>query len=88
MALARAFLRRPQLLILDEPTTYLDVESVQRLMGNLKKLDYVPTRLIIGHDADMVSQADYAYVLEEGRIVASGHPSTVLQAMAGSGIPA
>jgi len=71
IALARAFVRQPRLLILDEPTNHLDEVAVRQLMNNLKRLDNVPTTLIIGHDMDIASETEYIYVLQEGRIVAS-----------------
>lgn len=69
IALARALLGRPRLLILDEPTKHLDTSALGQLVGNLKALDYSPTTLIISHEQDIVREADCVYVLEEGRIL-------------------
>jgi ABC-type bacteriocin/lantibiotic exporter with double-glycine peptidase domain len=77
IALARAFLREPRLLILDEPTSHLDVQAVNQLVGNLKRLKSAPASLIISHDLDMVRHADYTYLLNKGSITASGHPTVV-----------
>lgn len=78
IALARAFLRQPRLLILDEPTNHLDEVAVRQLMNNLKRLDNVPAALIIGHDMDITREAECVYVLQEGCVVASGHPTAIL----------
>lgn len=79
VAIARALLRRPKLLILDEPTNHLDEAAVQQLMNNLRELDSTPATLLISHDVDIVRQAQYVYVLHQGRIVASGLPVELLQ---------
>ncbi|MFC1811651.1 ABC transporter ATP-binding protein [Thermodesulfobacteriota bacterium] len=69
IAVARALLRRPQLLILDEPTHHLDKIGVLELMGNLKRIEQVPSVLIISHDVDILDEADQFYYLKEGRVV-------------------
>jgi ATP-binding cassette subfamily B protein len=72
LALARALLREPALLILDEPTNHLDEAAVQQFMDNLKALDNVPAILLISHDPNIVRQAEHIYVLQGGRIVGYG----------------
>lgn len=79
ITIARALLRQPKLLILDEPTNHLDEAAVQQLMNNLRGLDSMPSILLISHDMDIVRQAQHLYVLHEGRIVASGRPTELLQ---------
>ncbi len=54
IALARAFLRRPKLLILDEHTNHLDAQSVSDLFQNLHELDDAPSIRVISHDATVV----------------------------------
>ena len=66
IAIARALLRRPKLLILDEPTNYLDKETVKVLINNLEMLDDRPAILLISHDMDVVSHADKVFHLESG----------------------
>jgi ATP-binding cassette subfamily B protein len=79
IAVARALLRQPKLLILDEPTNHLDADAVRRLMNNLKRLDNIPAILMISHDMDIVREAQHVYTLQGGCIVASGHPVMLLQ---------
>lgn len=79
IAIARALLRQPKFLVLDEPTNHLDEAAVHQLMNNLKRLDEVPAILMITHDMDIVRGTQHIYVLQGGRIVASGHPGTLLQ---------
>ncbi len=76
IAIARALLRQPKLLILDEPTNHLDADAVYHLMNNLKTLNDLPTSLIISHDMNVVREAEHTYVLQEGCIVANGMRST------------
>ncbi len=70
IAIARALLREPKLLILDEPTNHLDTNTVRGLMHNLKTLENAPAILMISHDMDLVRDAHRLYRLNgEGRIV-------------------
>lgn len=71
IAIARALLRRPAVLILDEPTNHLDAESVRTLLRNLRKMDYIPTIVLISHDMSVVQDMEYVYTLEQGRVIAS-----------------
>ena len=71
--LAKLLFLNPDLLILDEPTNHLDEAAIRQLMNNLTRLDNVPTILMVSHDMDVVRQAEYIYILEEGRIVTSEH---------------
>lgn len=77
IALARALLRQPKLLILDEPTNHLDAESVRHLVGNLKTLPYGPAIVIISHDMTIVREAESIFMLIDGRIVTRGDYSTL-----------
>ena len=69
IALARAFLRDPDLLILDEPTANLDPESVEVVTVALEALRGERTILVITHDATVVACADRVVRLQRGRIV-------------------
>jgi len=68
LAIARALLGSPRLLILDEPTTHLDAEHVQTVMADLTSLADRPTVLMISHDPQVVALADTVYRLEAGHI--------------------
>ena len=72
LAIARAVLRRPKILILDEATSALDAELESIVQVALRALDYRPTTLIIAHRLSTVANVDRVVVLDEGRIVESG----------------
>jgi ABC-type multidrug transport system fused ATPase/permease subunit len=66
VAAARALLRRPSLLILDEPTTSLDRETAPSLLGALRQLPWRPAVLLVSHDPAAVAHADRVYALDHG----------------------
>lgn len=72
LAIARALLRRPRILILDEATSALDAESEAYVQERLRNLDYRPTTLIVAHRLSTVVNVERVIVLDHGRIVASG----------------
>jgi ABC-type multidrug transport system fused ATPase/permease subunit len=71
LALARALLRRPALLVLDEPTSNLDREGTRRLLENLRGISPRPTILIISHDPEVLRHADQALLVQGGRVWAA-----------------
>jgi subfamily B ATP-binding cassette protein MsbA len=77
LALARAVLRDPAVLLLDEPTSALDRESEDLLRAALA--DFLPGRtvFVIAHRPGTVERADRVLVLREGRVEAFGTPADV-----------
>ena len=71
-ALARALLRKPQLLILDEATSALDWENQRMIVAAITALRGELTILTIAHRPSLVSFADHVVALENGRIVEQG----------------
>jgi ABC-type bacteriocin/lantibiotic exporter with double-glycine peptidase domain len=69
IAIARALIARPALLILDEPTTYLDDRSISGLFENLLSLDGAPSVLLITHDPEVVLKMDTVHHLRDGHLV-------------------
>ena len=69
IAIARALVRKPKLLILDEPTTALDPATEQGICRTLATLSKETTVLAISHQQALVEVADYVYKLSSGRLV-------------------
>ncbi len=72
LAIARALLRKPALLVLDEATNSLDSENEARVLEAIDNLHGDLTILIIAHRFSTIKRADMVYVLERGRVVESG----------------
>lgn len=71
LAIARALIGRPKLLILDEPTNHLDAESISRIMERITSRPDHATILIISHDRTVVEFADTVLRLDDGRLTPS-----------------
>jgi ATP-binding cassette subfamily B protein len=78
LALARAYLRDAQLLILDEPTASLDARSEFEVFERFAELTYGKMALLISHRFSTVRMADRIVVLEDGRLVEEGSHSFLL----------
>jgi ATP-binding cassette subfamily B protein len=72
VTIARAILRDAPILILDEPTAALDVETEARVMAGLENLMAGRTTFVIAHRLSTVRRADLVLVLDQGRIAESG----------------
>jgi len=72
IALARALLRKPKFLILDEATSSLDAENQQRIQDAVQQLHREITVVIIAHRLSAVQIAEQIVVLEAGRLVENG----------------
>ncbi|HUU59009.1 MAG TPA: ATP-binding cassette domain-containing protein, partial [Phycisphaerae bacterium] len=79
IAIARAFLKDPAVLIMDEPTSNLDATSESLVMAALDRLAKGRTTFIIAHRLSLARDADRIMVLEKGRIVESGRHDELLE---------
>jgi ATP-binding cassette subfamily B protein len=82
LAIARAILRRPKILILDEATSALDAELESIVQDALRSIDDRPTTLIIAHRLSTVATVDRVVVFDHGRIVDSGTHDGLMQTSA------
>lgn len=69
ISLARALITKPELLILDEPTSSLDKESEELIFDSLKKISKFTTIVLISHDEKIINLADKIYFIKEGKII-------------------
>jgi len=72
LAIARALVRDPRILVLDEPTSALDSETEQRLLTSLREASRERAVLVIAHRLSTVRDADTIHFVEGGRILESG----------------
>lgn len=72
LALARAILRKPELLILDEATSSLDSNSEQIIQQSIENIAQYTTIVVIAHRLSTIKNADYVYVLNNGTIAEEG----------------
>jgi subfamily B ATP-binding cassette protein MsbA len=80
LALARAFLRNPEILVLDEPTSALDARSEDAVRAALRELMTGRTTVVVAHRLSLVRDLDRILVLDEGRLVEQGPHDELLRA--------
>jgi iron complex transport system ATP-binding protein len=82
VAFARALAQEPELLLLDEPTAFLDLRHRVELLRVVREHAAAGrSALMVSHDLNLAARScDRLAVLHEGRIVADGEPGTVLTA--------
>jgi len=78
LAVARAFYRNADLLIMDEPSSALDVYSETQIMNSLRKMAENKTAIIISHRLTSVQWADEIYLFDKGEIIEHGSHNDLL----------
>ena len=68
LVIARALVRRPDLLILDEPTNHLDDHGIELLMESLRELPYRPAVILISHEPRVLRHVSRALRLAGGKL--------------------
>jgi len=78
LSIARAFARRPDIIILDEATSYIDSETENRIQEALRRLTTGRTTFLVAHRLSTVVQADQILVLHHGTIIESGSHANLM----------
>lgn len=79
IAIARALVREPEILVLDEATSNLDNESEAIVQASINQISETITTFIIAHRLSTIRRADTIYVMSKGRIVESGGHEKLLE---------
>jgi ABC-type multidrug transport system fused ATPase/permease subunit len=79
LSIARALVRQPRMLLLDESTSALDVESEKKIQDALATLAGRTTIIAIAHRLNTIHRADCIYLIEEGRCVEQGTHDELVQ---------
>ncbi|EAC5532601.1 ABC transporter ATP-binding protein [Listeria monocytogenes] len=78
ISLARALLKNPSILILDDTTSAVDMETEVKIQGELKKITENTTTFIIAHRISSVKEADEILILNHGEIIERGTHTSLL----------
>jgi len=72
ISIARAFLRKSKIILLDEPTSSLDSETEDKIQFALKKLTENKTTIVIAHRLSTIQSASKIFVIDKGNVVSTG----------------
>jgi ATP-binding cassette subfamily B protein len=78
LAIARALLRKPSILIFDEATSHLDTSTERAIQENLRGVFADKTVLLVAHRLSTIREADLIYVMHRGQIVEQGDHATLM----------
>ncbi len=79
IALARALAQPVNVLILDEPTASIDADSEQKVLQALAEIPAQTTVITVTHRISQIMAMDHVLMIDDGQLVASGHPKTLMQ---------
>ena len=79
LCIARALLKKPSILILDDTTSAVDMETESYIQEQLKKLGRKHTVFVIAYRISSIKDADVIFVMDEGRIVERGNHESLLK---------
>ena len=79
IALARCLVRKPKILVLDEPTSSMDGGTEERIINNLLSLPYNPTIIISTHRTNHLARVDKIGVIIDGQLVQYGPRDSILK---------
>lgn len=78
ISLARAFIKNPEILILDDSLSAVDARTEQAIIKNIQTERAGKTTIIVTHRLSAVNHADWVIVLDEGQIIEAGRPEDLI----------
>lgn len=87
VSLARSLIARPSVLLLDEPTSSMDMQTENQFIEHLKNATDDQTLIVVTHRPSLLSLVDRIIVVEDGKIVADGPKDKVLASLSGKPAP-
>ena len=78
LSIARAFLKKSKIILLDEATSSLDSETEDKIQKALSKLTLNKTTIVIAHRLSTILNSDKIYVVDNGKIIDSGNHEKLL----------
>ncbi len=79
ISIARAIIKRPEILIFDDCLSAVDTKTEEAILGNLRRIMKNRTSVLISHRISTLKDADHILVLEDGRIIEQGNHEELLQ---------
>ena len=80
VSLARAIVKKPPILILDEPTSSMDAKSEQRFVAKLKEAEFDTTLIVITHRTSLLTLVDKVIIMENGQVAGIGSTDQFMKA--------
>ena len=79
LSIARAFLKKSKIILLDEATASLDSETEDKIQKALNELTQNKTTIVIAHRLSTILNSDNIYVVDNGKIINSGNHENLLK---------
>ena len=78
LSIARAFLKKSKIILLDEATSSLDSKTEEKIQKAIDKLTFNKTTIVIAHRLSTILNSDKIYVVDQGKIIGSGNHNDLL----------
>ena len=79
ISLARALIKKPKILVLDEPTSSMDADTEKLVVENIYNLDYSPTIIIASHKINILTTCDKILIIGDGKVLNFGPTNEIIK---------